>query len=843
LFDTFGVEGTHQDQARFIYKLADATRTDFEQLVTSFCDRQIISRIGCFARIVPKPLAVFLAAKWWHESLDGRKQKLITDMPDTMLQSFCNQITYLDNSEKVKDFVEEVCSRFSPFGQAELLLTNKGSRLFRALVEVNPKATSDTLYRVFEQIDNQGISEIENDVRRNLVWALEMLCFHKSFFEKSAWCLFRLACYENESYSNNATGLWSQLFRWQLSGTEANFEQRLSVLKRALELNEEISDLVVIKAIKRAISTHGGTRTVGAEFQGTKPEMKEWMPKVWGEVFHYWGQLVDILISLAEKPYAIEAVKEAIGPEIRGLVGAGTIEMIDRAIRRVVDIDGKYWPSANQNIIHALDYDKEGLSEEVRQALLGWQKLLSPEEDNLQEQLLLIVLDPAREHEEDEDGSYIDVAELEAIVFAEKIKKVDELIQYVDFLMEFKEQKQTRAFGKTLALNLDSAESQSLYCAMVSSLTQGTEKQFQLVSGYLSGVFERSVDRWLEILNRFSSKPELIHYFPQALRTGKCTPEQLNIYIGLVNSGAINSQTAYAFSYGGVTDHLTEDEISCFCDNLSQINAHAAWNALDILMAYMFGRKEYDFEKINRTLEILVLKVSFDKGDKLQALSGYHWQRSVEKLLKVGDEDFAKKLVEYLLSQIVNSEIDISDIWDSFQKAINLAFQNFSDQLWPTFSQKILSMYEESVSYKFDELFGRGRESSRKTDSLFNLVEEGALVEWCQHERALLLVARSLKLFDTSDNERIPNPLMVRLLEKYGTNPKFRNQVVANFHTRSWSGSIVPYLEADKLALEPLKKHESSSVRQWAEEFIVMIDKEIEENKKTESEEKFVRGW
>lgn len=843
LFDTFGINGSQQDQANFIYDLADATRTDFEQLVTTFCERQIISKIGNYARVVPKPLAVFLAAKWWHESLDGSKHKLINDMPDTMLQSFCDQITYLDNSEKVKDFVEEVCSRFSPFGQAELLLTIKGSRLFRALVEVNPKATCDALYRVFEQIDNQGISEIKGDVRRNLVWALEMLCFHKTIFQKAAWCLFKLACYENESYSNNATGQWAQLFRWQLSGTEANLEQRTSIIDKALDLNKEESDLVVVKAIKSAISTFGGTRTLGAEFQGTKAELKEWRPKVWGEVFEYWEQLMDILISLAEKPYAIEAVKDTIGHEIRGLIGVRTIGMLDRAIRSVVESNGKYWPSATQSIIHALDYDKEGMSDEVRQALLGWQKLLSPDEDNLREQLLLIVLDPSREHEIDENGDYIDVAAIEAIAFAKRILEVEDLNQHVDFILGFKEQKQTWVFGKTLALNLIPKESQSLYHALISSLARGTEKRFDLVSGYLSGVNEKNQDVWLDILDRFSSEPELIYYFPQALRTGECTAEQREVFIDLVNSGAISSNTAYVFSYGGVTDHLTEEEITDFCKRLSLINVHAAWNSLDILNSYMFGKEDYDFEKIKPTLEILALRVSFNKGDKLQTLSAHHWQRSVEKLLKSGDEKFAQTLVDYILEQVVNFEIDYSDLWDSFHKTINIAFQKFADQLWPNFSQKILSLSEKSTNYRLKQLLSSGRRSGHKTRSLFTLVDEDAIVEWCRHEPALLLVSSSLELFDSSKKEKVPNSLIVRLLKNYGNNPKLRNEIRANFHSRSWSGSIVPYLEADKLALECLKDHESPNVRQWVAEFIAMIENDIEWNKKNETEEKFVRGW
>ncbi len=285
-------------EVELICQIADCSEQEFGQVVTSFTNKELINRTGRFARVVPKPLALNLAMEWWNGSLFDLQSELVKQLPEQMVDSFCKQIIYLDSSLNVQDFVKNFCEGGSPFGQAELLLSKPGSRLFRALVEVNSDVTNSLLYRILQNLSDEEIYNINGNVRRNFVWALEMLVFHKSCFDKAAWCLFKLAQFENESYGNNATGQFSQLFRWQLSGTESDFSQRIIILDRIIALDVESADSVAVKAIKEAFNTYGVYRTSGAEYQGTKPELKEWVPEKWQEIYDYWQSLLKILIVI-----------------------------------------------------------------------------------------------------------------------------------------------------------------------------------------------------------------------------------------------------------------------------------------------------------------------------------------------------------------------------------------------------------------------------------------------------------------------------------------------------------------------------------------------------------------
>jgi hypothetical protein len=301
LFDVFGVEKDVEDQLEYIAKLAGFDIDKVYECVQRFANRGIIDRRGRFGQVVPKPLAIRLSGQWWTKSREQKQQELVDGIPEDMVGSFCNQIEKMDFHTNVKSLTQQLCGPSGPFGQAEVILSNRGSRLFRAFVNVNPDATSDALYQILNQFDQQQLLEVKDDPRRNFVWSLEKLCFHAHLFEKSAWCILLLASSENETWSNNATGIFAQLFRVNLSGTAAGPKIRFNLLQRALDQNRTEVDMVVLEALKQAISLSGGSRTIGAEHQGMKAPLQEWRPTIWQEVFDYWQTAFDLLLVLFER--------------------------------------------------------------------------------------------------------------------------------------------------------------------------------------------------------------------------------------------------------------------------------------------------------------------------------------------------------------------------------------------------------------------------------------------------------------------------------------------------------------------------------------------------------------
>lgn len=845
LFDYFRFQKNHNEDANehamFLNGVAGTTQIDFEGTVRHFQGKELINCTGSLARIVPKPLALNLAMEWWNNSLFDRQAEVVSKLPSTMLDSFCNQIRYLDSSLNVQSFVENFCDVNHPFGQAELLLSKQGSRLFRALVEVNPNVTSDLLYLVLNRLTDKDISNIEGDVRRNLVWSLEMLVFHKSCFNKAAWCLFKLAQFENESCGNNSLGQFSQLFRWQLHGTQADFDQRLAILNRVLALNIESTDLIIIEAIKEAFSSERGFRTVGAEFQGTKPELKEWMPEKWQELNDYWQSLLDILIVIAQREQVIEHVKDAFGHNIRELLTYKQLNQLDTFIKEIIKLSGKYWPAAVQSITHALHYDLKGMNNKQIAALRSWEELLAPNDESIDEKLKLIVLNPSKEYVKGDDGHYIDMAAEDAKVLAKELKdSYAELIPYFDLLMTFPEQKQSWVFAKHLVLESNNAD--ELLDAILKYFRGYDKANTQFISGFLVGLYSKYPEKWHKVIELFGSDEQLNYYYPYVIPTGKFSTLHLNTFIELIKSKKLASHSASMLVYGRATEHLTEDEIAQFCMSLSEIDATAVWVALHNINMYTHGRKNYNFDILKPVIIHLVLSVSFKKEDKSIHSGSNHWLDSVEKLLKTEDENFSIRLCNHLIDQVGNNDVDYSDSRNYLGKAMYKAFEIHGKHIWAVVSDKIINN-DYIKKYRLIDLLGSSKSYKNKSNSIFNLLDEEQIIDWCRDKVALIIVACTLPMFVNDNGSKIINPLILNLISIYGDNKAFLNEISAKFSSRTWTGSLIPYLEADKVLIFPLTEHENVLVKNWAINFVERIERQIDHQAKQDAEENMLRNF
>ena len=188
LFEVFSVEGKGSDQLEYAASIAGVTPDEFVEHLKQFEPRGIVQIRGGMARVQPPPLAVNLAAEWWRHCRPERARELFTDdaMPDPLLTCMCDQLKMLDDVAEAKSLTIELCGEQGPFGNAETLNTERGSRCFRSIVEVSPDAAAGAVLRSFGEKSSQWIRENMGPGRRNLVHALEALCFRQDTFERAA---------------------------------------------------------------------------------------------------------------------------------------------------------------------------------------------------------------------------------------------------------------------------------------------------------------------------------------------------------------------------------------------------------------------------------------------------------------------------------------------------------------------------------------------------------------------------------------------------------------------------------------------------------------------------------
>jgi triacylglycerol esterase/lipase EstA (alpha/beta hydrolase family) len=839
LFDVFGTaEGTAGEEAKYISEyVAGSDLKTFDRVLKIFTSRQIINRAGRYARLVPKPLALTLASEWWEETSYDRQKQLIDTLPDSLMQSFCTQASYLDDQPNVQRFSDRLFGGQSPFVQAEELLTERGSKLFRAFVEVNPESTSNAIYRILSEYSHDQLQAIHGDTRRNLVWALEKLCFHEDVFEKSAWCMLLLASAENESWSNNATGMFAQLFRVNLSGTQAKPNIRFDTLKRAIAVNQTNIDMVVLKALGQAISTNGGTRTVGAEYQGTKAALEEWRPELWQDVFDFWQQAFDLMLFLFERGDAQkQQVLSVIGHSIRGFLARGRFEMLDSAIRKVVNINGRYWPEALDSIKNTFEYDSKNIKQEATDALNKWLKLLSPSEAELPEKLKILVTNPPWEHHKGEDGYYIDVAAENAKVLATDLSlNIEKLIPHLGLLLQG-EQKQSYTFGHQLAHDLTDVV--PILELALEHLTAIEKPDYRLVLGLYRGLFEKSPELWQENINRLVTDEKLVQLYPDFIRTGDIKKAHLDNLLDLIQRGVLSPNCVNTLSYGSVTESIEPDVIAGFCLQLVELGNQASWVALNVIYMYCFSKKE-SVNELRDQLKHLVTAVPLHKEHESNLINIHHWHDMAEKLLKERDEEFAIALTNQLISAS-NFGLNHGDIWYYTKPLMLGLMRDYGDIIWPIFSEVIVRA-DGMDRYWLQQLLGREISLAGNVPTVLSIIPVESVMDWCFRQPNLgpVFVARCLNVIETVDEIQQPSALFIALLENFGNDQRVVKELSANLGTRGWSGSLVPYLESDKSALSSLIDHENTNVRRWVKDHISYINRQIIEESMRDEEHGF----
>ena len=135
LFKHLGFSDDMTYQRDFVAeKICDISKDDFFEHAVQFIEQGVLDRRNRFVRVVPIPLAIRLAADWWKRCRPEKAKELVTgDMPDGMSEALCDQIGKLHHVHEARQLTKELCGDAAPFGQAEVLNSDKGSRLFRSL--------------------------------------------------------------------------------------------------------------------------------------------------------------------------------------------------------------------------------------------------------------------------------------------------------------------------------------------------------------------------------------------------------------------------------------------------------------------------------------------------------------------------------------------------------------------------------------------------------------------------------------------------------------------------------------------------------------------------------------
>jgi hypothetical protein len=837
LFEFIGFEGDVSSQRQFVTdNICKISDEEFYGACQYFISRGILDVRGRYIRVTPQPLAIRLATDWWKNCPPERADQIVTaEMPNGMSEALCDQMAKLHFLPKAQELTSSLCGEQAPFGQAEVLNSEKGSRLFRSLVEVNPVATARALNRVFGSMSIEELIQV-GPGRRNLIWALEKLCFWEETFESASKILLLFAAAENESWGNNATSQFLQLFHYVLSGTQAHPDARIRIIDYSLESESPEVQILGVRALGHALQTHHFTRAVGVEKQGSRPVQQEWRPETWNEVFTYWRNALERLTQIAlENEEMSDKALELIANSIRGLVSYGRVEEIESSLKTIIDKKGTFWPSALESITDTIKFDRSKIPKEGLERLQKWTKWLQP--DDFIGRLKLIVSIPKWDNEKDDNGHYIDIAAEKAKEFALYTIKnhYDELLENLQLVLSG-EQRKGYIFGHEIARFVENPE--YLLTKIINSLKEIVNKNIEninlsFVGGVLSSLQTNNSGLVDNVLNYVSQRSDLSPFTVELTRFINVSEQDLARILGLLREGKINVDTLNTFSYGSILDHLNPDVVLRFISEIVSYGDECFPVGWHILYMYVYGDDE-KFKSLSSTFkEMLLTPGSLINGE----IDSYEIGDVTKKII-LYNEDEKEKFISSFTFELVNSLATRLkfDQLQNLQKYTGILMKYGWEYSWPIFSEALLSQ-DKTVVYNTIDIL----EPSSMLDNTTWLLESipyEILAEWCEkHESGPELLSAIVPVMDDSHEEGTKiKPIAYYLVSEYGDNQKVLSNISMRLGTFSWSGSLIPYYQEQIAIYKSFERHKLKRVKEWAQVHIEGLLNEIEREKQREEE-------
>ena len=801
----------------------------FNRVIKHF-DKSIIENTGTWLNVRPFPLAVMLASKWF-EDIDTEMAELLVreieaykdDSPATynvLKEGICERIKYMQDSPAAMDLFDQLTK--IPFRSEKVVCSDMGSRLFLAMSSVNPVAVASCLFSLFRDKNTEWLREnVADDARRNLMWALEKLCFDGSSYDDAVKVMAKFALAENERFANNATGQLKQLFHIYLSGTQATLEERFKTIKYFKELGEEYKQLT-IDVINSAFRNGDFVRSGGAEKFGT--EVKEENYPSGEQVFNYWEDCRDLLLNWLDEDSSISELADEIVEEhcIRWCRD-GLIDLMSELVEKIARIKHNSWPKLYESLIRNIGYFKKKMSPQAAELVDKWTVMLKPQDfvTKLVMKRYQGDIDYHKSHEEIK-------------------KQLDD--KFSDLLDEFFEQGLYDNYNVIHDLCVSQEFFDNYFCISIhkrASAYQSNELFAQLLETVKEENGENLRSFFYGICSAYRDDVVLFEFTSDVLTLGfrdlhvrilaSCEDDKMTSFIQLQKEFIAEEQSPdYIDIYLRYIGFCTNEMMKQIVETVSDIFPDKTRQLLDFVQRFKFLpdiKEDADLLPLFKKL-ILAYPIEPTHGN-----DNFEYSRFASELLtKDHDEVFAKGMCDKLIESMNQDYLH-----GNFEGLWSVLLEQYTDVVWDDFSKALVS--DEYVRFMLQVKHEIGSGSGFGAGPMFK-VGDDLIKKFCidYPNKAPLIVANLCPVLDFEKHEDGSvtterfSDIALWLFDEYGDNEDVLNEFHANLGSFSWTGSTVPYHERNIVCFKHLLSHPKQNVREWAKRCI----KYEEDNMKAE---------
>lgn len=840
LFDYIGFEDDLHKELEFVAttkcitnvdKNSEVIVQDFDKVVQKYLQRKIIERKGRLVGIRPTPIALYLISEWIEQCSDRRLLAVIkaiqeSDIAKPLTNSFADQFRYMGHNEKACMMLDKLLGENSPFGNAEVINTDLGSRLFRSFVEVNPDAVADCLWSVIGSSSIDDLRLIDKG-RRNLVWSIEKLCFEPRTFNKGAEMMLLLAMAENEHISNNATGQFVALFPLYLPATAATLEQRLLFIQRQTQYKER--QLLLMSALGRALRTRDFIFWGGSEQRGTE-RLTNYQPKTYKEISEYIHGCLDLLMVLVEEtPTLLEKSCKILESNLGCLCEAGYGSSAMNCIQKIAELKKGSWDNMLDAIRFVLCHQEIRLTDELRADMEEMISHLSNDDFFFRfsqvEKKNRWVSDKFN-YEEIINSINKDYEELaKEMASNHKLYTTDVLKKIYSF-----DAYHSNIFGGVVANSMDKDAQNVFISNSIESFHMLDKYNFSIFVDFIRQVSEEVFETAFWAMSTLKRKSVLFACVA-ARNYNFSDPYPEALYQMVKEQKAEVSEYEHLWRHMPLGKHTEEDILYLF-QRIASLPQ--SFNTLIHMVAMMlfWGGMKNNMKQVRRFIEDEITK-RLDSFSELAKDDDY-WHIINKILENDANSAFAKEIMRRILLLIEHSN-DLYYKNYNVEDCMRLLIGKYFNEVWHDLSEALVCKDERyMLYYKLKSILGSMASYKDEVGILFQTDHSCALLDWCA--KYPTVAPKRLMLMVPLYGENGFSDIVLKLVDLYGEQEGVLTALSCNMGSFSFVGSIVPLYEKQIKCIEGLSNNHSEKVRTWSVKMLTDLKKQIDIEKNRDAE-------
>jgi hypothetical protein len=840
LFKRFGFERLVVSEAKEIAKLIEEADRQiswarFQEIVQELRQRKILQ--GQYTLyITPKILHIKLWVDWWDTYGRGFDfHAFATSFTGAMLEGFYEMFEYAANSQAAPKIVKELLGSNGPFQSDNFLQTKLGGRFFLALTKADPQAALQCLASTIGTWDNDALREFV-DGRREVIYALEMIAIWNDLFAGAARLLLRLGEAENETYGNNASGVFADLFSpgWgDVAPTEASPQKRLLVLEEALTSDSEAQRLLALRACDKGLETDHFSRFAGAENQGLKRSPNLWMPQTWDEIFDAYRQVWQLLCRQLEHLPPVEQTKAA-HLLVRHSPSIGSIQVLaDTVLDTLCNLKDKPYVSREElmkSVIWMLQRQEQKLPPEV----LGRWQLLKDELTGSDFASLLeryVGMD-IWEDKFDDTGNYSKDFHSHLDGLAQQAVDNNGLLQPELHWLIVSATENSGMFGYKLG-SQDSSFSHlpSLVAAQVESSATANAV---FLSGYLRAVHQRHKELWEQLMEAIAHGTPLSPLVLELIwRSGEISERMARLITRLLEEKVNSPTELQVFCYGrgiqNVPSAIFEHWIGLL---LRDSVAGGAYIALELFETFYFREGKQESIPAELTFRLLTHPYFCETPQNRQRnqVEDWYWTRVANRFLRAHSK-YGLALAEIMLENFGNQNAIFNRFSSSAHQVLDNIARQHPHEIW-NLATKYIWPPSNSRAFRIIhwlpwDIFSAEDEDSQSNSPFVQLNELWRWIDEDVEHRASYIAHFAPKgWIKTGTGLNLSREILVR----YGTRQDVRASLIANFSSGDMiTGSFISHYQGKKQVILSYKEGETNqNVLRWIDEFVEGLDYQIE---------------